>query len=161
MEHPEDAIDSPNDPADWTVASYWRHPVDDLEPETAQPGAFRQTCISFLKVLFEIDSKMASAKDARLAWVQISIALNLLSTRDKTEAQIAHELGVNRQALSRGIKKILQMSSPSLRSLVAFNRGKFPAGLAATKPNGAPHQGFPESAGHLGPSTDQTKLPAA
>ena len=66
MEHPEDTTGSPNDPADWNAASYWHHPVDDIEPETAQAEAFRETCLGFLRVLFIVDTYMATAKDPRL-----------------------------------------------------------------------------------------------
>jgi hypothetical protein len=128
MGHPEQDT---NDPADWNAASYWPDPIDDIEPETARPPeAYRQTCLGLLRVLCLVDAYMAAAKDPRLGCIQVSLALGLDSTRGRTETDIADELEISKQALSRGITRFLQMSTPSLRLLMNYNRGRFPAGLA-------------------------------
>jgi hypothetical protein len=53
---------------------------------------------------------VSGARDARLAHIQVSIALGLYSTRGRTVTDISAELGITKQALSRGVAKFLRMS---------------------------------------------------
>ena len=53
---------------------------------------------------------MSGMRDARLAWVSASIALGLTSTRGRTLTDLAEEMGISKQALSRPTAKSLRMS---------------------------------------------------
>jgi hypothetical protein len=53
-----------------------------------------------------IDTHMSKIRDARLGWVSVSVALGLTSTRGKTLTQLATEMGVSKQALSRPTAKL-------------------------------------------------------
>jgi hypothetical protein len=99
-----------DDPATWSASSYEAHPVDSLEPLPANPSDYREASLRFLHVAYCWDTFVSSARDARLAHIQISIALGLHSTRGRTLSDVAAELGITKQALSRGVAKFLRMS---------------------------------------------------
>ena len=107
MEHDSE---SHNDPASWNKSSYEAHPVDSMEPLPENTDAYREASRKFLRVFLACDTHMCSSGDARLAWVQISIACGLHSTRGRTETAVAEEIGITKQALSRGVAKFLRMS---------------------------------------------------
>ena len=67
-----------------------------------------------------LDTVMMSAQHARRAWVEVSIALGLQSTRGRTESEVADELGVSRQAVSKDVTRFLRITglSPAFRSEV-------------------------------------------
>ena len=100
--------DATNDPADWNRSSQESHPIDLLEPEPSTPSDYREASLVFLRVLLMIDTHMSRTRDARLAWVAVSVALGLTSTRGKTLTQLATEMGVSKQALSRPTAKLLR-----------------------------------------------------
>lgn len=102
-----------SDPASWDKASYSAHPVDSLEPLPENTDAYREACRKFLRVFLACDTYMCSSRDARLAWIQISIACGLPGVQGRTETAIAAEIGITKQALSRGVAKFLRMSSLS------------------------------------------------
>jgi hypothetical protein len=54
------------------------------------PGSVCQ----LMRVLYCLDTFVCSSRDARLAHIQISIALGLYSTRGRTVTDIAEELGI-------------------------------------------------------------------
>lgn len=112
MDHPTDS-EPHNDPASWDAASYSAHPMDELEPLPDNSSAFREASVKFMRVLYCLDTFVSSSRDARLAHIQISIALGLYSTRGRTETAIADELGITKQALSRGVAKFLRMTGLS------------------------------------------------
>jgi hypothetical protein len=99
-----------SDPADWNRASYLAHPVDVLEPLTINPSDYREAALHFVRIMFCVDTFIAASRDARLASIQVSIALGWPSTRGKTETSIAAELDITKQALSRGVAKFLRMT---------------------------------------------------
>jgi hypothetical protein len=72
--------------------------------------ATTEKLLRFLHVAYCWDTFVSSARDARLAHIQISIALGLHSTRGRTLSDVAAELGITKQALSRGVAKFLRMS---------------------------------------------------
>ena len=99
-----------NNCADWNRASYNHHPCDDLEPLPNNPSDYREISLRFLRVAYCWDTFVSSSRDARLAHIQVSIALGLYSTRGRTITDISAELGITKQALSRGVAKFLRMS---------------------------------------------------
>jgi hypothetical protein len=99
-----------NDPSTWNKSSYEAHPVDELEPLSVNPSDYREASLHFLRVAYCWDTFVSGARDARLASIQVSIALGLYSTRGRTVTDIAEELGITKQALSRGVAKFLRMS---------------------------------------------------
>jgi hypothetical protein len=99
-----------NDPASWNKSSYEAHPVDELEPLPNNPSDYREISLRFLHVAYCWDTFVSCSRDARLASIQVSIALGLYSTRGRTVTDIAEELGITKQALSRGVAKFLRMS---------------------------------------------------
>jgi hypothetical protein len=79
----------------------------------------------FLRVLLMIDTHMSRIRDARLGWVSVSVALGLTSTRGKTLTQLAAEMGITKQPLSKPTAKLLRVTgldpafglkSPEMRS---------------------------------------------
>ncbi len=101
------------DCADWNLASFTADPVDLLEPETFEPNAFREAAIRMIVVLEAADTFVSGARDARLAWIQVSIALGLHSTLGKSETEIAAEMGITKQAISRGTVTFLRITGLS------------------------------------------------
>ena len=57
-----------------------------------------------------MDTFIACSRHARIASIEVWIALGLTSTRGRTETSIAEEFGVTKQAWSRGVTKFLRMS---------------------------------------------------
>jgi hypothetical protein len=112
-----------NDPASWARASYSEHPVDVLEPEPDFPNAYREAGIRHLRVSICWAEFVLSARNVRLATIQVSIALDLPPTQGKTLTQIANELGVTKQAISRGVTRFLRIARleppPGLKSINA------------------------------------------
>jgi len=111
MEHDSESLF--NDCADWHRAATWHTPVDELEPLPANSSEYREAAVRLMRVLYCLDTFVSSSRDARLAHIQVSIALGLYSTRGRTETDIAEELGITKQALSRGVAKFLRMSGLS------------------------------------------------
>jgi hypothetical protein len=111
------------DCADWNRASFTANPVDLLEPETFEPNAYRECAVRLIVILECVDWFVASHRDARLAAIQVSLALGLNSTRGRSVTDVAAELGMTKQAVSRGCAEFLRMSgldSPfGLKSAVA------------------------------------------
>lgn len=105
-----DSKNDSSDPADWNKACYLAHPVDAIEPLTTNPSDYREAALHFVRIMFCVDTFTAGSRDARLAIIQVSIALGWPSTRGKTETAIAAELGITKQALSRGVAKFLRMT---------------------------------------------------
>lgn len=115
-----------NDPAGWNSASMVDNPIDALEPLGIEANPYREAGIRFIVVMECAFTFIHGSRDARLAAVQVSIALGLASTRGKSETQIAGEMGLTKQALSRGVARFLRMSglSPAfgLKSTAARRR---------------------------------------
>jgi hypothetical protein len=103
----DDANDS-GDPAQWARCSTADTAIDVLEPSQYAPDEYREASLVFLRVLLMIDTHMSRIRDARLGWVSVSVALGLTSTRGKTLTQLATEMGVSKQALSRPTAKLLR-----------------------------------------------------
>jgi hypothetical protein len=99
-----------SDPADWDEASYSAHPVDPLEPIDTSSNEYREISIRFLHIMQMVETHVMGARDARKAFLEISLALGLQSTRGMTETEVAEHLGITRQALSRGVARFLRMS---------------------------------------------------
>jgi hypothetical protein len=108
--HEPAGSDDFNDPATYNAASYSSHPVDFLEPLPDNRSEYREVSLRFLHVAYCWDTFVSGSRDARLASIQVSIALGLYSTRGRTVTDIAEELGITKQALSRGVAKFLRMS---------------------------------------------------
>jgi hypothetical protein len=73
----------------------------------------REASVRLRLLLFCMDSYMSHIRDARMGWVEISLALGLGSTEGKSVTRVACEMGVTKQALSRGAVKFLRMSQLS------------------------------------------------
>lgn len=99
-----------NDPADWHCVATWHTAIDELEPPPDTSSEFREASQKLMRVLYCLDTFVSSSRDARLAHIQISIALGLYSTRGRTVGDIADEIGITKQALSRGVAKFLRMT---------------------------------------------------
>jgi len=108
MQHHTDSEHS--DPSTWNASSYEAHPVDALEPLPANSSEYRQASVKLMRVLHCLDTFVSCSRDARLAHIQVAIALGLYSTKGRKVTDIAEELGITKQALSRGVAKFLRMS---------------------------------------------------
>jgi hypothetical protein len=47
------------DPADWNLASYLHHPVDDLEPLPDHSTSYRDAALECMKILRSVDAFMS------------------------------------------------------------------------------------------------------
>jgi hypothetical protein len=86
--------------------------VDILEPlpEWPEGNEFRHACVQLLAVLQCVDTWMSSTQTGPpLRWLQASIALGLRSTAGMSTTEIAQQLGITKQALSRGTVEFLRM----------------------------------------------------
>ena len=99
-----------NDPATWDSASYTVDPADALESAQYTVDEYREASLVFLRVLLMIDTHMSRIRDARLGWVSVSVALGLTSTRGKTLTQLAAEIGITKQPLSKPTAKLLRVT---------------------------------------------------
>jgi hypothetical protein len=99
------------DPADWNLASYTHHPVDDLEPLPDHSTSYRDAALECLRILASVDRFMSRATDPRLAWVAVSCTLELTSTSKLTEAEIARQIGVSEQSVRRAMNKFMRLAN--------------------------------------------------
>jgi hypothetical protein len=99
------------DPADWSLASYLHHPVDDLEPLPDHHTEYRDAALECMKILRSVDVFMSRAGDPRLAWVAVSCTIGLTSTNGLAEREIARQLGVTEQALRRSVGKFVRLAN--------------------------------------------------
>jgi hypothetical protein len=99
-----------SDPADWTSACYTDDPVDSIEPIDTSASDYREISVRFLRIMQLVETHVMGARDARKAFLEISLALGLQSIRGMTETEVAEYLGITRQALSRGVARFLRMS---------------------------------------------------
>jgi hypothetical protein len=53
------ATDTPDDPAEWNLASYSDHPVDSLEPLPEHAAPYRDAALNHLRILWAIDGNPA------------------------------------------------------------------------------------------------------
>jgi hypothetical protein len=70
----------------------------------------REAAVRLRCLLGCMDVYMNKRWDAQRGWIEISVALGLASTQGKTLTQIASEIGVTKQALSRPVTTFLRMS---------------------------------------------------
>lgn len=76
---------------------------------TYEPSS-REATVRLKCLLGCMDTHMSQIRDARMGWIEIAIALGLGSTKGKSVTRIAGEMGVTKQAVSRGAVKFLRMS---------------------------------------------------
>jgi hypothetical protein len=118
------------DPADWDLASYTYHPVDDLEPLPDYSTSYRDAALECMKILRSFDVFMSRATDPRLAWIAVSCAIGLTSTSKLTEAEIARQIGVSEQSVRRAMNKFTKLAN------LDPARGLFRSNGSALKENG-------------------------
>lgn len=99
-----------NDPANWDAASTSETAIDELEPIDTTTSEYRTAAVRLLCALAAIDLYMISGQNVPIRWVQVSIALGLPSTAGQSVTAIAEQIGVTKQALSRGSVKVLRMT---------------------------------------------------
>jgi hypothetical protein len=109
------------DPADWNLASYTHHPVDDLEPLPDHSSLYRDAALECMQILRCVDAFMSRATDPRLAWTTVSHTIGLASTQGLSEAEIARQIGVSELRVRRAVTKFTRLadidSSGGLRAL--------------------------------------------
>jgi hypothetical protein len=103
---------SPAAPATWDSASYEAPPVDFLEPLADQSSDYRRAAIRFLCLIHVVDSYICSAPGALppRAWIEVSLAMGLPSSRGKSQVDVAAEYEVTRACISKGVTRFLRMS---------------------------------------------------
>src|ERR1700751_576179 len=70
----------------------------------------REARIRLWGILIAMDYHMNRMRDARLAWIERSIACGLDSTRGRTLTELANDEGVSKQAVSRQVTRFLRSS---------------------------------------------------
>lgn len=110
MEHSSDSAFS--DAASWDSCSYEAHPVDFLEPLPDQTSDYPRAAIRFLCLVSVIDSYICSSPAIfrRRAWIEVSLAMGLPSSRGKSQTEFAAEYAVTRACISKGVTRFLRMS---------------------------------------------------
>jgi hypothetical protein len=115
------------DPSDWSAASYNAHPIDSIEPLPDHHTSYRDAALECMKILSSVDRFMSRARDPRLGWTAVSIAIGLTSTAGLTEAEIGRQLGVTEQSVRRAMNKFMRLANldpaGGLRSLGRSNGG--------------------------------------
>jgi len=137
------------DPADWNLAGYTHHPVDDLEPLPDHSTSYRDAALECMKILRSVDAFMSGATDPRLAWVAVSCTLELTSTSKLTETEIARQLGVSEHRLHRAMNKFTRLANldpsgglrplggrPSKKTAGAGSNASFEAAFKPAKKTG-------------------------
>src|SRR6266481_6350014 len=110
------------DPANWNLASYTHHPVDELEPLPDHSSSYRDAALECMKILRSVDAFMSRSTDPRLAWVAISCTLELTSTNGLAEREIARQLGVSELRVRRAVTKFTRLADiDSARGLFRSN----------------------------------------
>ncbi len=99
-----------NDAADWNLASYTHHPVDDLEPLPDRSSLYRDASVECLRILAFVDRFVSRAADPRFAWITVSLALGLDSTAGLSQAQISRQLGLSEPSLRRATAKFAKLA---------------------------------------------------
>ena len=109
MEHDSESLF--NDCADWHRAATWHTPVDELEPLPANPSEYREAAVRLIRgscIVWTPSSVAPATPGLRISRFQSRWAL--CSTRGRTVTDIAEEIGITKQALSRGVAKFLRMA---------------------------------------------------
>src|SRR5258707_3616585 len=99
------------DPADWNIASYNAHPIDQIEPLPDHSTSYRDAALECMKILRSVDVFMSRATDPRLAWVAVASAIGLNSTAGLSQAQIGRQLGVSELSVRRATAKFTKLSN--------------------------------------------------
>ena len=83
--------------------------TDDYLPDRAN---YRIAGLRCLRVLYAIDHAMSGSSEPIRVWHEISLALNLPSSRDLqlTEAAIGRRFGITKMGVSKSIKKLLRLA---------------------------------------------------
>jgi hypothetical protein len=123
------------DPADWNLASYTHHPVDDLEPLPDHSSSYRDAALECMKILRSVDVFMSRSTDPRLAWITVSIAIGLNSTAELSQAAIAKQIGVTEQSVRRAVGKFTRLANLDPGGLRALGQVRSNGG-SALKENG-------------------------
>jgi len=111
MDHFDFAQPEFHDPADWDVASYTHHPVEDLEPIPDGSTPYRAAALQCIQILACVDVFMSRTADPRLAWTAVSCAIGLTSTHGLTHAEIGRQLGVTEQSVRRAMNKFMRLAN--------------------------------------------------
>jgi hypothetical protein len=80
------------------------------EPAEVVPNAYRERALDCMELLKALDECMARARDPRLAWVGISIVLDLDSTRGRSLVELARQMGCSEDALSNSKARFRKLS---------------------------------------------------
>ena len=99
------------DPADWNLASYTHHPVDEIEPLPDYSSSYRDAALECMKILSSVDRFMSRTTDPRLGWTAVSCTLELTSTSKLTEAEIARQIGVSELRVRRAMNKFTKLAN--------------------------------------------------
>ena len=99
-----------NDPASWNSASYTPDFATAIDgPLELAPNQYRERALDCLAVLKAVAFFMSTARDPRLAWVSVSIALNLYSIRGQTMAELSRQMGVNERTLTNSTARFRKL----------------------------------------------------
>jgi hypothetical protein len=125
-----------SDPSAWDCASY----TPDMCAEMGEPlpdvqSDYRTAAQTHIATLKAIDVFMATASNPRLAWITVALTFDLTSVRGLSLTEIAGEMGVSPQTLSRSTAKFQELAGldPATGSIQA-NRATLPprAGIEET-----------------------------
>lgn len=77
-------------------------------PTGPRPSQYRESAIKLMNILREIDEIMITTRNPHAAWAEVSLALGLKSTREKTMAQIAKKYGFTTANISKKVTQLLR-----------------------------------------------------
>jgi hypothetical protein len=99
------------DPADWSLASYSHHPIDDLEPLPDHSSSYRDAALECLGILKSADAFVSQARDTRFAWVVVALVLGLDSVAGMSHAKIARQLSISELCLRRAVARFTKFAN--------------------------------------------------
>jgi hypothetical protein len=112
------------DPASWNAASYNAHPIDSIEPLPDRSSLYRDEALRCMRILRSVDRCMSRAKDPRLCWTIVSIAIGLDSTAGLSETQICRQPDLSDQSLHRATARFAKLANldPAGKGLRSFGQ---------------------------------------
>jgi len=85
--------------------------MDEIEPLPEVQSDYRIAALTHMATLKAIDQYMADSEDPRLAWTVCSTVFDLTSTRGLSMGEIAGQIGVSPQTLSRATAEFKRLAN--------------------------------------------------
>jgi hypothetical protein len=103
--------DRTGDAADRNDASYFHHPIEDLEPICNESNEYREAAKRQLFILNRSFDWILNSENKVIASWQVAFALGLICCRGRTMTSISQDLNIERATISKGAIKFCKENS--------------------------------------------------